>query len=228
MFKPIKKTRIYEKIVNEIKELISQGTLKWGDQLPTERELSETFKVSRTCVREAFRILESQGFLESRPGNGTYVTSNAIDSLIQPLASFILQEKDYQLELFEMRQLLESQIAYLAAERATPENITKMEKILRRQEEQIANDETGLDSDSEFHHALAEATNNRILLHVINTTIEFLAESRESYLRGEESATKSLAHHKKIVRAIKKGDGELAAEAMREHIEDVEKTLIDT
>ncbi len=228
MFKPIKKTRIYEKIVNDIKELISQGTLKWGDQLPTERELSETFKVSRTCVREAFRILESQGFLESRPGNGTYVTSNAIDSLIQPLASFILQEKDYQLELFEMRQLLESQIAYLAAERATPENITKMEKILRRQEEQIANDETGLDSDSEFHHALAEATNNRVLLHVINTTIEFLAESRESYLLGEERAKKSLAHHKKIFSAIKKGDGELAAEAMREHIEDVEKILIDT
>jgi len=100
MFKPIKKTRIYEKIVDEIKELITQGSLKWGDQLPTERELSETFKVSRTCVREAFRILESQGFLESRPGNGTYVSNNAIDSLVQPLASFILKEKDYQIELF--------------------------------------------------------------------------------------------------------------------------------
>ncbi len=228
MFKPIKKTRIYEEIVDEIKDLINQGRLKWGDQLPTERELSETFKVSRTCVREAFRILESQGFLESRPGNGTYVTSNAIDSLIQPLASFILKEKDYQLELFEMRRLLESQLAYLAAERATPENMIKMEKILRRQEEHIVNSETGSDSDSEFHHALAEATNNRILLHVMNTTMEFLAESRESYLLGEERAKKSLPHHKKIFSAIKKGDGELAAQAMHEHIEDVEKTLVDT
>ncbi len=228
MFKPIKNTRIYEKIVDEIKDLIDQGRLTWGDQLPTARELSETFKVSRTCVREAFRILESQGFLESRPGNGTYVTSNPIDSLVQPLASFILKEKDYQLELFEMRRLLESQLACLAAERATPENMTKMEKILKRQEEQIANGETGLDSDSDFHHALAEATNNRILLHVINTTMEFLAESRESYLLGEERAKKSLAHHKKIFSAIKKGDGELASKAMLEHIEDVEKTLVDT
>ncbi len=139
MFKPIKKIRVYEKIVDDIKDLIDKGRLKWGDQLPTERELSETFKVSRTCVREAFRILESQGFLESRPGNGTYVTNNAIDSLIQPLASFILKEKDYQLELFEMRRLLESQLAYLAAERATLENMSKMEKILIRQEEEIAN-----------------------------------------------------------------------------------------
>lgn len=228
MFKPIKKTRIYEKIVKEIKELINQGRLKWGDQLPTERELSETFKVSRTCVREAFRILESQGFLESRPGNGTYIANNTIDSLIQPLASFILKEKDYQIELFEMRRLLESQLAYLAAERATPENMTKMEKILRRQAEQIANGETGLDADSDFHHALAEAANNRILLHVMNTTMEFLAESRESYLLGEERAKKSLAYHKKIFSAIKKGDGELAAKAMCGHIEDIEKTLVDT
>jgi len=228
MFKPIKTTRIYEKIVDEIKDLIDQGTLKWGDQLPTERELSETFKVSRTCVREAFRVLESQGFLESRPGDGTYVSNNAIDTLVQPLASFILKEKDYQIELFEMRQLLESQLAYLAAERATPENMAKMEKILRSQEEQIANGETGLDSDSEFHHALAEAANNRILLHIINTTKEFLAESRESYLLGEERAKKSLPHHKKIFSAIQKGDGELAAQAMHEHIEEVEKTLVET
>ena len=227
MFKPIQKTRIYEEIVDEIMGLIDQGTLKWGDQLPTERELSETFKVSRTCVREAFRILESQGFLESRQGKGTYVSDNAIDSLVQPLASFILKEKDYQIELFEMRRLLESQLAYLAAERATPENMTKMEEILRRQEEQIANGETGLDSDSDFHHALAEAANNRILLHIINTTIEFQAESRESYLLGEERAKKSLAHHKKIFNAIQKGDGELAAKAMHEHIESVEKTLVD-
>jgi len=228
MFKPIKNTRIHEKIVDEIKDLIDQGTLKWGDQLPTERELSETFKVSRTCVREAFRVLESQGFLESRPGDGTYVSNNAIDTLVQPLASFILKEKDYQIELFEMRQLLESQLAYLAAERATPENMAKMEKILRSQEEQIANGETGLDSDSEFHHALAEAANNRILLHIINTTKEFLAESRESYLLGEERAKKSLPHHKKIFSAIQKGDGELAAQAMHEHIEEVEKTLVET
>ena len=226
MFKPIKKTRIYEEIVDEIKNLISQGRLKWGDQLPTERELSETFKVSRACVREAFRVLESQGFLESRPGNGTFVSDSAIDSLVQPLASFILKEKDYQIELFEMRQLLESQLAYLAAEKATPENMAKMEKILKSQEEQIANGEIGLNSDSDFHYALAEAANNRILLHIINTTIDFLAESRESYLLGEERAKKSLPHHKRIFNAIKKGDGELAAEAMREHIEDVEKILI--
>ncbi len=100
-----------------------------------------------------------------------------------------------------------------------------MEKILRRQEEQIANGETGLDSDSDFHHALAEAANNRIILDIINNTIEFLAESRESYLLGEERVKKSLVHHKKIFSAIQKGDGELAAKAMREHIEDVEKTL---
>jgi len=228
MFKPIKKTRIYEKIVIEIMELINQGRLKSGDQLPTERELSETFKVSRTSVREAFRILESQGFLESRPGQGTYVAQNSVDSLIQPLASFILKEKDNQLDLFEMRRLLESQLAYLAAERATPENVTKMEEILSRQEAQIAEGGTGMDADGAFHHALAEATNNRILLHIMDATMEFIAQSRESYLHGEQRAKKSLEHHKKILSAVKAGDSKLAARAMLEHIEDIEETLAMT
>jgi len=226
MFKPIKKTRIYEKIVIEIKEFINQGRLKSGDQLPTERELSETFKVSRTSVREAFRILESQGLLESRPGQGTYIAHNTIDSLIQPLASFILQEKDHQLDLFEVRRILESQLAYLAAERATPENVTKMEEILSRQEAQIAEGGTGMDADDAFHHELAEATNNRVLLRIMDATMEFIAQSRESYLQGEQRAKKSLEHHKKILSAIKAGDSELAARAMLEHIENIEETLV--
>ena len=226
MFKPIKKTRIYEKIVIEIMELINQGRLKSGDQLPTERELSETFKVSRTSVREAFRILESQGLLESRPGQGTYIAHNTIDSLVQPLAAFILQEKDQQLDLFEVRRILESQLAYLAAERATPENVTEMEEILIRQEAQIAEGGTGMDADDAFHHALAEATNNKILLHIMDATMEFIAQSRESYLQGAQRAKKSLEHHKKILSAIKAGDSELASRAMLEHIGDIEETLI--
>lgn len=227
MFKPIKTTRIYEKIVNEIVALIDQGTLKWGDQLPTERELSETFKVSRTCVREAFRVLESQGFLESRQGHGTYIALTPVDSMVQPLASALLEEKDQQAELFEMRRFLESQLAYLAAERATPEDVKKMEAILARQEEQIAKGGTGIEADDEFHYALAEAANNRILLHIINMTMGFLAKSRESYLLVEKRAERSLAHHREILSAIKAEDGDRAAKAMINHIEDIEGTLVE-
>lgn len=225
MFKPVKKTRIYENIVSEIKEMIDQGKLISGDQLPSERELSETFKVSRTSVREALRILESQGFLESRQGNGTYIALKNIDALVQPLASVLLKEKDHQIELFEMRRLLESQLAYLAAERATGEDVNKLEQILSRQEEQIAKGNTGKEADDAFHYKIAEATKNRILLQVINATMEIISESRESYLLVEGRAEKSLIHHRKILNAIKAKDPKLAAQAMTEHIAYVEKKL---
>lgn len=225
MFKPVKKTKIYEEIISEIKSMINKGRLKSNDQLPTERELSEAFMVSRSSVREALRILESQGILESRQGNGTYIAPLPVDSLIQPLASVLLTEKDNQIELFEMRRLIEPQLAYLVAERATPEEITKMEKILRMQEEEIVRGETGMNADNLFHYALAEATKNKILLHIINATMEFIVQSRESYLQIKGRPAKSLTRHREILNAIKARDKELAAKVMCEHIEDIEGKL---
>ncbi|MFC1515697.1 FadR/GntR family transcriptional regulator, partial [Thermodesulfobacteriota bacterium] len=75
---------------------------------------------------------------------------------------------------------------------------------------------------------LAEATNNRILLRIVETTNGFLAKSRESYLLVEKRAERSLVHHQEILSAIKSGNGQLAARAMREHIEDIEETVVDT
>ena len=117
LFKPVKKTRVYEEIVAKIKDMIDKGRFKSGDQLPVERELAEVFRVSRSSVREAIRSLESQGLLESRQGNGTYIAKHPVESLVKPLASVICSEKDGQRELFEMRRLIEPQLAFLAAER---------------------------------------------------------------------------------------------------------------
>ena len=137
MFKPIKKAKVYEEIVAKIKDMIEKGRFKSGDQLPVERELAEVFRVSRSSVREALRSLESQGFIESRQGDGTYIASQPVESLVRPLASVIFTEKDDQMELFEMRRMIEPDLAYLAAERATEEEIDMLEKVLVLQEEQI-------------------------------------------------------------------------------------------
>ena len=137
LFKPVKKTRVYEEIVAKIKDMIDKGRFKSGDQLPVERELAEVFRVSRSSVREAIRSLESQGLLESRQGNGTYIAKHPVESLVTPLASIICSEKDGQRELFEMRRLIEPQLASLAAERATEEEILQMEKALSLQKQEI-------------------------------------------------------------------------------------------
>lgn len=225
MFKPVKKTRIYEEIVEKVKGMVEQGMLNSGDQLPSERELSEVFKVSRSSVREALRALESQGFLESRQGDGTYIASRPVEDLVDPFAEVIFTEKDGQMELFEMRRLIEPQLACLAAERATPEDIAEMEEILKQQQEQVSRGEPGTEIDKLFHDKLSMATKNTILIRIMDTVMDFLTESREKSLQTEGRPWKSLSRHREILAAIKAGDKEQAANIMREHLEDIEAGL---
>jgi GntR family transcriptional repressor for pyruvate dehydrogenase complex len=225
MFKPIKKTRVYEEIVAKIKDMLEKGRLKSGDQLPGERELSEVFQVSRSSVREALRTLETQGFLESRQGDGTYIASKPVESLVSSLASVIFSEKDSQMELFEMRRLIEPQIAFLAAERATQEEIAMMEQALVLQEEAVARGETGTDGEKSFHYIMGKATKNKVLLRLTDSMRDLLAESRDKYLQVEGRPGKSISRHRQVLDAIKAGDGELAAQVMLEHVVDIEECL---
>ena len=227
MFKPVKKTRIHEEIVFKIKDMIEQGRLKTGDQLPTERELAEAFKVSRPSVREALRALESQGFLVSRQGDGTYISQKPIELLIEPFASVILKEKFDQLELFEMRRLIEPQLAYLAAERATPAEIAEMEQLVSLQEEELVGKDTGMYPDHTLHNALTKAAKNKILISIMDSLMDSLAESRDKYLQVKGRPEKSLARHKDILAAIKAGNSDLAAKVMREHLEETETMLFE-
>ncbi|MCL4491790.1 MAG: GntR family transcriptional regulator, partial [Nitrospirae bacterium] len=107
MLKAVEKKRAYEDVVKQIRALIEKGKLKRGDQLPTERELADTFKVSRTTVREAIRTLESMRLVQSRQGDGTYVLASSEESLIQPLAAALFHEKDDIQDIFSIRNIVE-------------------------------------------------------------------------------------------------------------------------
>ncbi len=225
LFKPVKKTRVYEEIVVKVKNMIEKGRLQSGDQLPSERELAEVFNVSRSSVREALRSLETQGYLESRQGDGTYIARQPLESLVNPLATVIFTEKDGQIELFEMRKLIEPQLAYLAAERATPEEIVMLGKALELQEDAYAKGESGTEVDKTFHYILAKAARNKVLLRIIDNIMDLLAESRDKYLQVEGRPAMSLARHREVLNAIRSGDRDLAAKVMHEHLEDIESSL---
>ena len=225
MFKPVRKTKVYEEIVSKIKVLIEDGRLKSGDQLPPERELSEVFKVSRSSLREALRALESEGFLEIRQGDGTYVALKPIEQIVKPLATAILTEKDTQLELFEIRKIIEPQLALLAAERASDEDLSRMEEILDSQAEEVRQGGAAGDIDKEFHYAVAKATRNKTILRVMDTLMEAISESRDRSLQVEGRPEKSLSFHRNVYSALKARNRELAAKAMREHLEDIESIL---
>jgi GntR family transcriptional repressor for pyruvate dehydrogenase complex len=224
---PVKKKKLYEDIVAQIQYLIEKGRLKSGDQLPPERELAEVFNVSRNSVREAIRTLEGKKILEIRPGDGTYVIINSETSIIGPLATAIHNEKNKLSEIFQFRRMIEPQIAHLASENASASDIRKLEKILNDQKKEIKEGEKTKELDSAFHLMLARASNNKILLRIIQTLNEILGETREEILQTEERRQKSFNGHANILRAIKQKQTKSARNAMNDHLNDVEEIVIN-
>lgn len=226
MLKAIRKTRIYEEVVSQIHELIREGKLKAGDQLPAERELAETFKVSRTSVREALRALETQGLVVSRTGMGTFVADLPIEALVAPLATLLIEEKSALADIFEMRKLIEPHIASLAAGRATKRDIERMKKILEKQKGQVEEGKTGVEADAEFHYSIGQATQNQALQKLVSGLMEILSRSREESLQSPGRNQQSLDSHHGILLAIQEHDKEKAREAMLYHIEQVERNVL--
>jgi len=225
MLKAVKKRRAYEDIVKQIRNLIEKGKFKQGDQLPTERELSEIFKVSRATLREAILSLETMKLVERRQGNGTYVIASSEGALVQPLAASLFHEKDDLIDIFSIRRIIEPEIAQLASENATPEEIDELEDILKEQEREVADGKNPIQTDTEFHHLLARMTKNRVLERLLPALVDLLSKTREEYLQTEERKQKSLHGHINILAAIKNGNGKAARHAMRRHLGDVEDVL---
>jgi GntR family transcriptional repressor for pyruvate dehydrogenase complex len=226
MLKVVEKKRAYEDIVRQVIALIEEGKLKRGDQLPSERDLTEIFKVSRTTVREAIRTLESMKLLQCRQGTGTYVLASSEEDLIQPLAAALFNAKDDIRDIFYTRKIIEPHVAQLAAENATPEDIEKMENILRTQKECIERGENIIETDSAFHSIVAGAAKNRVIERLSLALVDLLKQARREYLADDESngrSKESLAGHRRILSAVKKGDSEEAKKAMSQHLEDIER-----
>jgi GntR family transcriptional repressor for pyruvate dehydrogenase complex len=226
LLEPVRRSRIYEHIVGQIQALISDGKLKPGDQLPPERTLAETFKVSRTSVREALRALELSGLIEGRQGGGTFVRTPSSADLVQPLASALLAGRRELLNVLEVREIVEPAVSRLAAERATAEQVAELEAIVARQAEKLARGESFPEEDEAFHQTIVRAADNPILLRLLNVAMDLLRESRERQFQGGDRPARSLAGHRRILEAIKRRDGEAAYQATVEHISQIRQRLL--
>ena len=227
MLKVVEKKRVYEDIVKQIQVLIEEGRMKKGDQLPTERELTETFKVSRASVREAIRILESMRLVESRHGDGTYVIATTEESLVRPLAAALFHEKDDLIDIFYIRRCIEPNMAQLAAQNATADDIVELRRIIAKQKECIEDSRNINETDSAFHGAIASMSKKRALERLLLALVDLLVETREEYLQNDERAQESLKGHQKILSAIEEGDCAAARQSMLNHLDDVEGVLFN-
>ena len=216
--------RLHEAIVVRLRELIRQGEILHGSRLPPERTLAEQFDVGRSSVREAIRSLELQGLVVTRHGSGPFVNTQSLDAVATLMAP---ENGTGGLEdIFEMRHLLEPQIAALAARRATPADIERLASILVEQQRQVLEGETGVDADTEFHFTLASATHNPALVKVVNAVEDVLRRSRDRYLQQPGRPERSLHSHHEILAMVQAGDAAGARRAMDHHLTTVEPANI--
>lgn len=218
MLTPIQKTKVYEAIVEQIRANIESGVWPEGTQLPSERELAEQLNIGRPSVREALRVLEVMGLIEIRPGQGTFVTERSAQSQQIQLLESMLQEDNHVVELLEVREFFEPQIALIAAQSATEDDIKHMEDILERMETVVADGGTGVDENIEFHLALTKAVGNRVLLQIHQLLLYLSRDPVEQFFQVPGRLTRSLEGHREILRAIKERNPQEAQQSMLEHL----------
>ena len=231
-FKPIKTRRLYEDIVEQIKAFITGGSLKPGDRLPGEREMAERLQVSRVSVREAIKALEMLGFVDIRPGDGSFVRDTNTDDIIRPLAMFLAIDRHSLLDMFELRRIFETSTARLAAERAEPEELEQLRFTLERMKASLnlQDSEKGEEFDTLFHYCVAEAAHNTLLTKLFRTITEEFARANSTarsqlFLGSSSNAQVIIDQHTRIYEAIRSGDGPAAAAAMLEHLTFAEAEL---
>ncbi len=219
MYLPVRTERLYQGIVAQIEHRIVAGDLKVGDQLPSERELAEQFAVSRIAVREAVKTLCEKGLLEIRPGRGTFV-ANGTEGILRHSFGMLMQfgSADSSSNLVEVRELLEPELAALAATRITDEQIVPMLEAVEAMDKALDNAEVFVEADLDFHLALAQATQNPIIPILLNPLIHMLREQRKRIALADGGLRRGQYHHKRILAAVMQHDPQAARQAMQAHL----------
>jgi len=225
-FEAIRKSKLSEQVATRLEHLIAKQ-FKPGDKLPPERRLVEMFQVSRGSIRDAIRRLELMGLVEPRQGAGTVVRDPSVHPSENSLADVLLRKRELVTELLDVRYILEPPLAARAAMRISKDELTAMENILKRQEEKIRKGESTVEEDSEFHYKIALATNNTVILKILDVLMDLLRDTRERSLQTEGRPRKSLNGHRHIIAALKRRDAAAAEEAMSRHLQDIGKIVLN-
>lgn len=220
-FKRKKRTRLYRDIVAQIRQLIQEGSLAPGDQLLPERQLAEKLGVSRSALREALSALDSMGLIEITPGGGAYIKKISVESIVEPLASIMLKEKESVLELLEARKILEVENVKLAAERASKSDLYQIREAAIEMYNDVTNNRDADESDISFHLAIARATQNSVLFNIMTMLSGLMKEAygptRKELLKGPIKTW--CDQNFEIYEAIKNKEAELAARLIEDHLQ---------
>lgn len=231
-FTEVKAKKLYRLVVQQIQEMIYEGKLKAGDRLPTERELVKQLNISRASVREALRSLDIMGLVESRPGEGTFITRPRESSdhiLTEAFSLGLILEDNVSLDLLDFRRILECGCVSLAAQRIDEVSLSRLENYCKKMSNFYGNKKESIDADTMFHMEIAQASKNQIVYDValfffkaLNFHIKTI---RTRFAHEHQTMSSFVEQHRKILTALKAHDPETAISAMRSHLDYVEKLI---
>ncbi len=221
MIKPAIKKNLFEEVSEQIIKLIKKGEWNPGDKIPGEIDLSESFEVSRNSIREALKALELTGILNSKAGKGTFVSERALRNINNRELASLIEDESSLVELMETRLMIEPELAYLAAKRATPEDIEKLEDSISRSKKALADKDYTIDMGMEFHALIREIARNRILGNFMTSINDHLMAQRATamlkYL-DEYVINVEWNEHVQMFEYIKAGEADLIKKYMYDHI----------
>jgi GntR family transcriptional repressor for pyruvate dehydrogenase complex len=220
MFTPIKNTKVYEQVVQQIKQMIIDGTLKKGDKLPSERELSEQLQVSRASIREAIKSLEVIGLLEARQGAGNYIKESFDQILFEPMSMMFMLESRNPKEIVEIREALELEAVVLAAKNIDENELEEI-RLLVEDIKNSGDEEVTAVYDKRFHYTIAKASKNVLIVSVLNVISSLIdvviVGSRKKILSEQANKARLSKQHELIYTALMNKSSDEAYEAMKGH-----------
>jgi GntR family transcriptional repressor for pyruvate dehydrogenase complex len=238
-FKSLKIKRATDVIENRISNMIVKGTIKPGEKLPTEKELSYQFDVSVVTIREALRGLEVAGLIEKKrgKGGGIYVTEINNDSVKSALHTFLKRREFSAHHLAEVRLTIEPTIVSIALPQITASELTSIEDNLITCEEKIERSKPGIqlkdyhfigEKNLEFHRLIAEATHNPVFVLTMDYILDFISDFKKSYFTPDiELCTKVVNDHRDIFTSLKEGNTQEAEAKMLSHLKYLEVYQMD-
>ncbi|MCD9020864.1 FadR/GntR family transcriptional regulator [Cohnella silvisoli] len=210
----------HEEIIEQMKARIVSGEWKPGERLPTMQQLAEEFKLSRTAVREALRILENQRIVSIEHGRGVFVSNNP-DLLEDPTGNMRLLEFGSLLQLLEARLVVEPEMAAFCAQRVSTAQTKRIRELAERMEEEMRQGSDHFTTDVQFHQAIAEGANNPLLAEMLTVLADLSARGRRETDKLPHMQTKAASYHRLIAIAIEERQADQARSLMRSHIQDM-------
>jgi GntR family transcriptional regulator, transcriptional repressor for pyruvate dehydrogenase complex len=224
----VKKTdALYGQIFSRIRQWIREGQLQEGDPLPSERELAEEFGVSRVPVREAMKILEFLGAIQRIPGRGVFVKKIGVSNIVDSIDFMMLDTNHTLLDLFEAREGIEIQAAFLAAQRRTEVDLADLETAIQEMERKFRRGEDFAEASMSFHSAVLVASHNLAIVQINRFLADWLRYLRRQYLKGARTSEAGLHDHRAIAETIRLRDSAGASRAMQEHLARAKKVITD-